>query len=349
MKRPVKDNQTYTRFQTSIHSSDQGHEEDITIRKNPIWKRINIINLILATVGKKMEAEKQVRNLWSNLWPITVVLAGILIALIVFFLLVDRKTPEIILAILLIIGLMSLIITLSYTTAIFKSLELSDPKSSLGLPEGSMQAVIALSLLLIFIICSVLLYSQVAEPYTIKNSKVTQEKLDTFPNDTIVSIERDGQTVNNETLFKVSQKVEKTKASEDIAKQLITTVSTLVVAVAGFYFGSKAVTVAKGAVEATSDPVIRSIDITKNEGKRDEEIPFVILGKNFESPEVKLVHPASDSIDGKDITSSSTKIKGTFTIPKDTEKIKYPIGKWTVVVINSDKREDRLESGFIIS
>jgi len=38
MKRPVKDNQTYTWLQTSMHRPDQGDEEDIIIRKNPTWK-----------------------------------------------------------------------------------------------------------------------------------------------------------------------------------------------------------------------------------------------------------------------------------------------------------------------
>jgi len=35
MKRPVKDNQSYTWLQTSMHRPDRGNEEDILIRKNP--------------------------------------------------------------------------------------------------------------------------------------------------------------------------------------------------------------------------------------------------------------------------------------------------------------------------
>jgi len=38
MKRPMKDNQTYTWLQTSMHQPDRGDEEDIIIRKNLTWK-----------------------------------------------------------------------------------------------------------------------------------------------------------------------------------------------------------------------------------------------------------------------------------------------------------------------
>jgi hypothetical protein len=41
MKRPVKDNQTYTWLSTSMHRQDRGDEEDKIIRKNPTWKETN--------------------------------------------------------------------------------------------------------------------------------------------------------------------------------------------------------------------------------------------------------------------------------------------------------------------
>ena len=56
--------------------------------------------------------------------------------------------PEIGLTILLIAGVSGLLVTLSLVVAIFAALNLSDSSQSLGLPEGSIRAVIALSLIL---------------------------------------------------------------------------------------------------------------------------------------------------------------------------------------------------------
>jgi hypothetical protein len=71
----------------------------------------------------------------------------------------------------------------------------------------------------------------------------------------------------------------------------------LAVAVAGFYFGSRAVEVAKGVTPSTPEPLIRSIDPKDNTGKkRDEDFEITILGKNFDNPEIKLIHETGESI-----------------------------------------------------
>lgn len=200
--------------------------------------------------AEKQEAEKQV-----DLWPITLVLVVILGALLYFYIIIGKDLAEVILAILLIIGVMALIVTLSYTTAIFQSLGLSNPKSALGLPEGSMQAVIALSLILIFLIASVLLYQQVSRGTDIKiSTNLTQTEFDKIPTDKIAYFQR-LINADNQTSYNVGIIIAKTQASEDIAKQLITTVSTLVVAVAGFYFGSKTVTDARSIAGKENPPV----------------------------------------------------------------------------------------------
>jgi len=256
----------------------------------------------------------------------------------------NRWSPEIILSSLLVFGVIALIVSLTFIAVIFKSLELTDARETLGLPEGSIRAVIALSLILIFMISSVFLYYQIQ----INDSKesiyrdITQDQINDIPKDEIISIIR-----INETRFTVTRLVDTgSETAEDVAKQIITTVSTLVVAVAGFYFGTRAVTVAQGSGQVTSDPVIRSIN--KNEGKRDEEILLEISGKNFDSPKVRLLQePNKIEVPDDDITSSSTKIRCTLKIPPKSDN--YPDGKWTVVVINSDNREDKLNDAFTIS
>jgi hypothetical protein len=283
-------------------------------------------------------------------WWWGVVISGLLLVMVltlyyyVKYLKPGELSPEIVLSALLVIGVIALIVALSFTAVIFKSLGLADKTQSLGLPEGSVRAVIALSLILIFMMSSIFLYWQVEEkegsiPYI--SIGVTQEQINKMPQEEIVSIVRSGTTKDGEMVFNVTRLVkDSNKTSEDIAKQIITTVSTLVVAVAGFYFGTKAVSVAKGG-PPVSDPVIRRIEPT--ELKQGEETEFKVFGKNFElAKEVKLIRD-SNVRPCTDVTSSSTMITCKLQIDE-----KDPVGTWTVVVINSDDGEDRLEDAFTI-
>jgi hypothetical protein len=285
---------------------------------------------------------------WNKIICLSTLLLVIIgaVFILIYHLMNKIKEPELILPILLVLSIIALIGCLCIATTLFHFQNMSDPTKSLGLPEGSVRAVIALSLIFIFMISTLFLYERVYEHGLVDikvYTGITQKQLDDIPKEEIAYIrrlEKDG----NETLFDVGRKMEKSKTSEDIAKQVITTVSTLVVAVAGFYFGTKAATVASGGTPATSMPVIRSINPT--EGEREEDIEFKILGKNFElAKEVKLVRDSIE-IQSTDITSSATVIKCKLKIPKDSKG--YPEGKWTVVVINSDKGEDRLEEAFIV-
>jgi hypothetical protein len=244
--------------------------------------------------------------------------------------------PEIALTILLIAGVGGLLIVLSCMVAVFAALNLSQRTHSLGLPEGSVRAVIALSLILIFSIQAVYLYGDLGQIETETSTGITQEQLNTIPKEQIVSIQ--AREVDDKTVFDVEQRVEKSEASVDFAKQILTTVSTLVVAVAGFYFGTRAVAAARG-VEAPLLPVVRKI--VPNHGEQGEELSVEIFGKNFQSPAtVKLVQDLSE-ISGTDITWSTTKIKCKFKIPKDAAT-----RKWDLIAMNEDGGEDRLAEAF---
>jgi uncharacterized membrane protein YgcG len=115
-------------------------------------------------------------------------------------------TSEAGVTILLTSGVIGLLFALAVVAVFFNGLALTDREEALGLPKGSVRAVIALALILIFAVLSVYLYS----------------------------------TIDSTNAPKA-----------DIAKQLITTVSTLVVAISSFYFGSSAVQQATATVIAT--------------------------------------------------------------------------------------------------
>lgn len=292
-----------------------------------------------------MNLEKQ-DVIWVAISIAIFLVLGVLLLFVYFVCInINITTPEFLLSVLLVISVIALLVFLTFTSVIFKYLGLSDRTQSLGLPEGSVRAVIALSLILIFMISSLLLYERVdlhGNPSVENYIGITQMQLDDIPKQEIAYIVRVKEE-NNETLFNAGRILEKSKTSEDIAKQIVTTMSTLVVAVAGFYFGSKAVAGVNSGI--TTVPVIRSINPT--EGRRDKEIEFRIYGKNFELvKEVKLIRDSIE-IPCTDITSNSTMIACTLKIPNDPEG--YPAGKWTVVVINSDIGDDRLEGAFTVS
>jgi hypothetical protein len=104
---------------------------------------------------------------------------------------------EVVLPILLVYGVLTLLVALAALVGILSHYGLSTEKSALGLPEGSVQAVIALVLVLIFAITAVFLMT-----------------LEIDPED---------------------------EAKQRLATQILTTAGTLAVAVAGFYFGTRAV------------------------------------------------------------------------------------------------------------
>ena len=148
-----------------------------------------------------------------------------------------RFLPEIALTILLLASLVALLAALWTGVAIFGALNLANRDHSLGLPPGSVRAVIALSLILIFAITSVFLFRQLQAPPTSKLSGITQEQLADIPGEEIISSE---PSEAGENLFDVERRL-RNDAAVDFAKQMLTTISTLVVAVSGFYFGTKAV------------------------------------------------------------------------------------------------------------
>lgn len=117
--------------------------------------------------------------------------------------------PEVQLPIVLIATVLAVTGGLSFLVVVLAFLGLTTPKAALGMPEGSIRAVIAISLLFLFMILAVFLYANLAGTTSSDAAKA---------------------------------------ASVDVAKQLVTTVATLAVSVAGFYFGTSSVAAAASAV-----------------------------------------------------------------------------------------------------
>jgi hypothetical protein len=153
-------------------------------------------------------------------------------------------------------GFGTLTLLLYLGAVILRAIDLGSPSQALGMPEGSIRALIAMSLILIFAIVGfVVLKGSAGQAST--SHGLTQAQIDT--------LRTGGATVVTQDLLPVaagapapSAGLERydvaviqpmTADAHNFALQLLTTVSTLLVAVAGFYFGARSVAQAQKTVQ----------------------------------------------------------------------------------------------------
>ena len=250
-----------------------------------------------------------------------------------------KSCPEIALTILLSSGLISLIAILTITVSVLTALGLSDPERAFGMPDGTIRAVIALSLILIFSIMSIYLYQSIRNPVT-RDITVSKEQLGQIPAREILS----SNPVEGEADLYHVQRLYSNESSRDFATQLLTTISTLVVAVAGFYFGTRAVSSAGAQERQMEQPVIQALK--PNKGKPGDTFPHAeILGKGFSSPKVvKLVQPdANIEINFAEILSSQNRIQGKLALEPSAVQ-----GAYQLVIVNDDGQAGYLDNAFTV-
>jgi hypothetical protein len=130
--------------------------------------------------------------------------------------------------------LLSVLFTL---TAGFSAMGLADKAQPLGLPEGSIRAMIALVLIIVFILFGIHLFnnsSAETSTYLGERRAPLADSSNVKPPNRLVYYR------SSDTTFSVWLFAPVSDEAKRLAQQLITTVGTLVVAVAGFYFGSSA-------------------------------------------------------------------------------------------------------------
>jgi hypothetical protein len=155
------------------------------------------------------------------------------------------------LAIVYFIGLivLSLLVGLKITALLFSHVGIADKNGAMGLPQGSIRAILALGLVLIFAVMAMGLFSQVHQAGRIVTSVgLTQVQLDAIPPAQIAGLR--SRVEGDATVFDVDRRVPGSDTADDIAKQLVTILGTLVVAVSAFYFGAQSVQAAQTAVGA---------------------------------------------------------------------------------------------------
>lgn len=201
---------------------------------------------------------------------LSVVIGGLLVLVPGLFILLrvwgGTFLPEIALPLLLIVGAVLLLLAVGSLAIAFSQLDLASKRHPLGLPEGSVRAVIALLLVLLFFITAVFLYSNVARGASTRTLEgVTTAQLAAIPVDEIVRQAQTGGTGDDAT-YEVVLRGQPNEDSVDIAKSVLTTVGTLVVSVAAFYFGSRSVEVATQSVTASA---VRVLEASGGDGDGD--------------------------------------------------------------------------------
>jgi len=167
--------------------------------------------------------------------------------------------------VLLVAGFVSVTLLLYLGTIIMRTARLGSSNEAMGMPEGSIRALIAMSLVLIFAIIGVtVLYSGLGGE-TIVSKGISAADVDRLENVQVIGMTLVQPAASTSpALFDVTARAELSPAGHDFGLQLLSTVSTLVVAVAGFYFGSRSVA---QATKSSSEAAAAVLDAAR---RRDE-------------------------------------------------------------------------------
>ena len=177
---------------------------------------------------------------------ITVAVLGATVGLLLILSESGDSGPEAALSLVFVAAAVVLILVVCTLTIVLKRLWLTNPDEPMGLPRGSIRAVIALLLILLFFIAAIFLFNSTRETNGDRSQNRTLTgvdgtrfaDIDTEDIQSVTPRTTGGTTVYDVVLYPSEPG---TETSDDIAKQLITTVGTLVTAVAAFYFGANSV------------------------------------------------------------------------------------------------------------
>ncbi|HJP89054.1 MAG TPA: hypothetical protein VJ850_08475 [Candidatus Limnocylindrales bacterium] len=149
--------------------------------------------------------------------------------------------PEVVLTMIILLGIVVLLVAIGAFVTLLQGFNLADARYALGLPDGSVRAILALGLLLIFALMSIFLYWDAAHPSLLLSAGLSADQVSKFAPETIVSIQP-GAAAGT---FDVRTAASNANASQ-LGQQLVTIMGTLVTAIAAFYFGATSVASATG-------------------------------------------------------------------------------------------------------
>ena len=198
-----------------------------------------------------LKENKQSLGLFAGLLMLLIAAGGLLIWQIESK---DDGKQELLMGVFIVTAIISLMTLLYIMAAGFKLLNLTNRDQPLGLPEGSIRAMIALILIIAFIIFGIYLFRSVGDGVTSTlENKISADSLKKVNfnkyKDFQTSIQTDErnrydsalQKEVTDTLYSIISVKKTSDDGNKLAQQLVTTVGTLVVAISSFYFGSTTV------------------------------------------------------------------------------------------------------------
>jgi len=247
-------------------------------------------------------------------------------------------------------GVVVLIFMLTVVAMIFSALGLSNRDLAMGLPDGSIRAVIALSLIVLFAILSIFLFDNISKggPFVKIDQMSAADRAEFIRSHTnardITSVVSPGKT----DVFDVSYR-SGNAASEDFAKQLLVLLGTLMTAVTSFYLGAGTVTSAVkagnevAAAAASPDPKginPKSHSIATNGAVLHLEITGTNLGA---IKGVKISKAGADAIVGSKVDKNATRVTC------DLDVSKAAPGVWEVEIEDGGSKVIKLTEKLTIT
>jgi hypothetical protein len=176
--------------------------------------------------------------------------AMLAVPLLTWALATDTAFPDQTLPVELVGGLSSFLIAIALLVLVFRRLGIIDRTQPLGMPPGSIRAIMALILILLFVLLVVFVYFDLARPPNSALRGLSAQQFGQIPVEQIAASSFDAQSGT----YTVEKVATRSAASNDIAKQVITTVSTLVVSISAFYFGAQSVEMGRRNPEPDAPP-----------------------------------------------------------------------------------------------
>jgi hypothetical protein len=244
-------------------------------------------------------------------------------------------SAEIGLPILSIAGVLLLLGTLALVAVAFVGFDLQDRTQALGLPEGSIRAVIALSLILLFAILAIYLFNAISTRDTMMLSGLTRAERDSFvaelPKDRIIGIAPVAPAADGEATYDISLLVPRDPATDGFAKELLILLGTLVTSIASFYFGTKATAGATGAGER-SPAAAPKIDRLQPNALKLGAAAALFNATGSGLADVKGVNAVSgtEQIAATDVVASDKSLAFKLAIPAGK-----PVGAWDIMLVDS--------------
>ena len=237
-------------------------------------------------------------------------------------------------------GLGVLLFLLMGLIAVYSKLGMASKENALGLPEGSIRALLSLGLLVVFVTLSFFLYNQLSAIHLETQRHVSEEEVKNIPADQIFDKEDERTpedvTAKKPAMFAVRRIVQPTKSGEDLAKQIFTTISNLLIAIASFYFGASAVSSANSAGAASAGggakpgtPTLGQIE----DKVTATEVVLIIHGSHLQ--DVNKVN--IEGADGKIYMAPATSNESLVTTQKFDPL--PPAGDYVVVLLGPEGKE----------